>query len=342
MTTDTIEQNIGQHDADIGHHDGGLLHSVKNAVEAVVGTVKQKSNPFVEQYATLFAHGARTPVLRRPDEYGMKYEDVFFPSLDGTKLEGWYIPAPGSDKLLIINHPMPCNRYGFPGHIAPWNSMFGGFEVNFLPELRHLHDAGYNILTYDLRNHGLSDSANGNIAGLGLLECRDVVGSVRYAKSRPDTANMTVGLYSRCMGGNSTVIAMDYWPEEFKDIKTLVLLNVVSGKTFIERGAENFGMDVEKTVAEMDERLRELTGFHLDEETPRPHAHAVKVPTMMAQLRRDFLIHGEKDGQEIFDALGASDKELYWIEESNQRFYAYNHFGAHPEKLLDWLAKHMG
>lgn len=23
--------------------------------------------------------------------------------------------------------------------------MFGGFEVNLLPELKHLHDAGYNI-----------------------------------------------------------------------------------------------------------------------------------------------------------------------------------------------------
>jgi hypothetical protein len=31
----------------------------------------------------------------------------------------------------------------------------GGFEVNFLPEYKALHDAGYNILCYDIRNHGL-------------------------------------------------------------------------------------------------------------------------------------------------------------------------------------------
>jgi hypothetical protein len=24
-----------------------------------------------------------------------------------------------------------------------------------------------------------------------------------------------------------------------------------------------------------------------------------------------------------------------------QRFYAYNHFGQHPERLLSWFAKHM-
>ena len=29
--------------------------------------------------------------------------------------------------------------------LPQWNTMFGGFEVDFLPELRHLHDAGYDI-----------------------------------------------------------------------------------------------------------------------------------------------------------------------------------------------------
>lgn len=199
------------------------------------------------------------------------------------------IPA-DSDKLLIVNHPMTCNRYGFPGHLPPWNTMFGGFEVNFLPELKHLHVAGYNILTYDLRNCGLSGEANGGISGLGLLECRDVVGSVRFAKTHKDLASMTTGLYSRCMGGNSTIIAMAKWPGEFTHIRALVLLNVVSGKTFIERGAENLHLDPEKAANRLDERLRELTGFRLDEETPLPYAKHVKVPTLMAQLRRDFLI----------------------------------------------------
>lgn len=294
----------------------------------------------VDQYGGLFKTGARTPVLRRPDDYAMAYEDVFFPSADGVPLEAWYIPA-DSDRLLIINHPMTCNRYGFPGHLAPWDQMFGGFEVNFLPELKHLHDAGYNILTYDLRNCGQSGDGNGGISGLGLTEARDVVGSVRYARQHPELSSMTTGLFSRCMGGNSTIIAMDKFPGEFEHIQALAVLNVVSGKSFIERGAENAGVDPAKAAAALDARVRELTGFRLDEETPRPHAQAVKVPTFMAQLRRDFLIHGEKDGQEIFDALGAEEKELHWIEQSNQRFYAYNHFGQHPEKLIAWFDKYM-
>ncbi len=61
----------------------------------------------------------------------------------------------------------------------------------------------------------------------------------------------------------------------------------------------------------------------------------------MAQLRRDFLVRGERDGQAIFDALGTREKDPVWIEESNQRFYAYNHLGQHPERLLDWFARRM-
>jgi hypothetical protein len=143
------------------------------------------------------------------------------------------------------------------------------------------------------------------------------------------------------MGGNATIIAMAKWPEEFKHVEALVLLNVVSGRTFIERGAENLHLDPEKAAQQLDERLRELTGFRLDEETPLPYARHVKVPTLMAQLRRDFLIHGERDGQAIFGAIGAQEKELLWIEESNQRFYAYNHFGQRPERLVGWFDKHM-
>lgn len=326
-------KNIGQNDASVTGYLG-------NIVENIADKISNKLHPMIEQYAQLFAFGDRTPVLRRPDEVGLEYEEVFFPSMDGVPLEGWFIPA-DSDRLLIINHPMPCNRYGYPGHLPPWNVMFGGFEVNFLPELKHLHDAGYNILTYDLRNHGQSGQANGGVAGLGQYECRDVVGSVRYAKSRKDLADMRVGLYSRCMGSIANVIALSRFPEEFQHIEAGFFLNIVSARAFIEKGAELIKADPKKAAEELDVRLHQLTGFHLDEESPLPYAKDVRMPVMMAQLKDDFMIDAVKDGTEIFEALGSTEKELFWIEGSNQRFYAYNYFGQHPEKLVGWFDKHM-
>ena len=109
-------------------------------------TETRANNPVMDGMADFFAKSYRTPVLRRPDEYGMAYEDVFFPSLDGVTLEGWFIPGK-SDRLVICNHFMPGNRYGYPGHMEPWKN-FGGFEVNFLPQYKALHEAGYNVLAY--------------------------------------------------------------------------------------------------------------------------------------------------------------------------------------------------
>lgn len=336
-------KDIGANDIDyrkLGADDGGLVDNAVEAIKGMAGKLADKLDPLTEQYAGLFKTGLRTPVMRKPSDYGMEFEETWFPSMDGVPLEAWFIPA-DSDKLLIINHPMTCNRYGFPGHLSEYKAYFGGFEVNFLPELKALHDAGYNILTYDLRNCGRSGEGNGGISGLGLLECRDVVGSVRHAREHDKLGKMRTGLFSRCMGGNSTIIAMAKWPDEFKHIEALVLLNVVSGPSFIKRGAENLGLDPEAASKRLDERCRETTGFSLFDFRPQDYGQGVKVPTLMAQLRRDFLIHGEKDGEEIFGSLAANEKELLWIEQSNQRFYAYNHFGAHPERLVGWFDQHM-
>lgn len=132
--------------AALGADDGSLVGNMVEAVKGMVGKVADKLDPLTEQYAGLFKKGLRTPVMRKPSDYGMAFEEVWFPSMDGAPLEAWFIPA---------------------------------------------------------------------AAG-----------------------------------------------------------------------------------------------------------HGVKVPTLTAQLRRDFLIHGEKDGQEIFDSLATETKELLWIEQSNQRFYA--------------------
>lgn len=45
---------------------------------------KEKMYPIVE----FFNKGLRSPVFRRPDEVGLAYEDVFFPSQDGVPFEG--------------------------------------------------------------------------------------------------------------------------------------------------------------------------------------------------------------------------------------------------------------
>ncbi len=296
----------------------------------------QKSEDFINGMAQMMAHSTRTPILRTPDEYGMEHEEIFFQAMDGVTIEGWFIPGK-SDKLLIFNHPMPCNRYGYPGHLEPWTN-FGGFEVNFLPEYKILHDAGYNILTYDMRNHGRSGIGSGGINGHGLLEYRDVIGSLRYAKSRPDTGKMKVALYSRCLGANATIVGMKKHPEEFRDVKALVALQPVTPAVFVQKAVEN--QKIANGLALFDTAFHIKTGFHIADVWPIDYSKAVTVPTLVAQVKDDFLTK-PPNVQEIYDKISATDKKLFWIEGTDQRFQGYNYFGKNPQLILDWFEKHM-
>lgn len=65
------------------------------------------------------AYGKRSPVLRWPVEAGLEWEDVYFQSTDGTRLEAWFIPRAGSDKLVICAHPINSSCAGFPSNIEP-------------------------------------------------------------------------------------------------------------------------------------------------------------------------------------------------------------------------------
>lgn len=74
---------------DLGEHDARFIDTFSNVAEKVADSISHKLHPMIEQYAQLFKNGARTPVLRRPDEVGLRYEDVFFPAADGVPLQAW-------------------------------------------------------------------------------------------------------------------------------------------------------------------------------------------------------------------------------------------------------------
>ena len=75
---------------------------------------------------------------------------------------------------------MMFNRYGCPTHLQPWRS-FGAasgntFEVDYVADYRILHQADYNVLTYDERDFGLSGSGNGGLRAecLEAAQSRDL------------------------------------------------------------------------------------------------------------------------------------------------------------------------
>ena len=231
----------------------------------------EQSTKVIYKVANSFRQQPRAPLLGTPADQDLIYEDVSFPSEDGVPLQAWFIPRKGSNKLIIANHPRYFNRWGFPSDIEPWRSMFaaGGndFAVNLLPDYRILHDAGYNVLTYDLRNFGHSGDANGCLCTSGHYESRDVVGSILYAQSRLDLRAMSVGLFSRCLGCNSTLIAMARRSEVFTEIRCLVGVQPVSARVILERILELAGVPASR-FGDLDGAVRLVTSLPLNEMSP--------------------------------------------------------------------------
>jgi len=282
----------------------------------------------------------RTPVHIKPDERGIDdWEDVSFPSSDGTPLEGWLLRAPGSQKLIIANHPMPMSRSGFTGHWGePWSAV-DNIEIDFVKAYAHLVKAGYNVLAYDLRNHGNSGAANGGICGIGRYEWRDCVGAKQYVDAHPELSKMTVGLLSRCTGGNAQYEAIHRHPELFENVKCLMSPLVVSMTALMTAFANLQGVGEYMDV--LDHEQVKFGGFKNAEMNPQDFAPSVKLPVFMSQVRDDIWTDNPADGQKTFDLLGSEEKELFWIEGTTRRFDGYNYFGNHPEKMLAFFERYM-
>lgn len=289
--------------------------------------------------ATGFANPKRSPLLSTPADLGLDFEAVTFPASDGVPLDAWFIPRPGSDKLIIVNHPLNFNRYGCPTHVEPFRSFgaWGGndFEVNYMEDYRILHEAGYNVITYDERNMGQSGQGNG-LTSAGRFESRDVIGSLAFARHRADLSEMTIGLFSRCNGANATFFAMAEHPEVFDGVRCLVAAQPLSVGSIMKRSLEHVGLG--DRLNELDQACRMKVGFSFDQMSPISWAEKAVLPTFVYQVRNDVMTHSS-DVQAIFDAI-PTEKKLHWIG-STQRWNGYLEFQRRPQPMLEWLRRFM-
>ena len=294
------------------------------------------------QMLTVLAQGLstppRTPILRSPEEYGLKFEEISFETKDAVTTKGWFMPA-DSDKVIISNHFSPANRYGFAGHFEGLD-FAGGFEVNFLPRYKALHDAGYNVLAYDLRSHGESGEGDNGISGVGYFEWQEVLASIDYIKNRPDTAEKDISLMSMCMGANATFNAIEKAPEAFEDIKSMIAIAPLKGRTNIELSCEQTQIPVEEGVEAFDSIYYGLTGLHVSDHNVIPKAANVNIPIYYFQVRNDTNSRWT-DVQEMYDLTPVEDKKIEYLEDTPWRFKGYTYFSEHPEEMIEWFDSHM-
>ncbi len=285
---------------------------------------------------------------KNPSDYGMQYGDIDIVTDDNVRLSAWEIPAPSSsDRTIILNHPLTTTRYGSDAGLD-------GVPAEFLPMVRHLHDAGYNVVMYDHRGQGESDGGLGRLArgveapvGAGVTEWQDVVASLKYVLSHDEFGDDEIVFISQCMGANATFLAWQKDPELFSNpqIRALVANQPTLSYNMTDRFIRaRIGVDLVDRVLET-QRERYGFGFANALET----VPSVTVPILFSQVEKDqytFNVStGQNDIQEIIDAA-TTDNEVIWIGTDHpnafgtgMRFDGYQYFNHHPEQLLDFLSR---
>lgn len=118
---------------------------------------------------------------------GLTYEEVSFPTHNQATLRGWFVPATeATTTALVVVHGAWMDRR------------------NFLNRLPMLHRAGYPVLLFDCREHGMSEG-RGRGCSLGYREQQDVSAAVRYLKTQRGFER--VGVLGTSQGAASAILA---------------------------------------------------------------------------------------------------------------------------------------
>ena len=120
-----------------------------------------------------------------PSQLNLAFENISLQSYDGHDLSGWYMPAEASEKAVIFVH----------GHGADRHEGMRWYKA--------VHQAGFNILAFDLRNQGESAKS---FSTMGYFEKNDVKAAVDFLQQQKQI--QSIGIFGTSMGAVTSIMAM--------------------------------------------------------------------------------------------------------------------------------------
>lgn len=128
------------------------------------------------------------PLRAEPSPEG---EEVSFRTSDGLELVGTYFHARTPRRLGVI---VFCHE-------------FLGNRWSALPYADHVRDAGFDLFSFDFRNHGNSESEDGYEPFQWVCgrELRDLRAALDYLRTRPDRDPAGLALYGISRGGGTAL-----------------------------------------------------------------------------------------------------------------------------------------
>jgi pimeloyl-ACP methyl ester carboxylesterase len=268
----------------------------------------------------------RRPFTRFPEQYGLAYQPVSFPSqIDHLALDGWLLPAatgaPAKCPVVVV-HGRGSDRQ----REAQATELSAPAEGRTLEIAAHLVAQGHAVLLFDLRGSGRS---GGERFTLGVKEVRDVRGAVDWLERRGLTPD-GVALLGYSMGASASLMAAGGDPRVravVDDSGYAALGEILDRHVPRETGLPAFFTPGVVFAG------RPLLG--VDAYTVRP---VDAVPALRARGARLLVIHGDADavipqrhGRLIAAAYGPG-AQTWWVSGAP-------HVGSYVRQPGDYLAR---
>lgn len=243
-----------------------------------------------------------------PAQFKLKYDDLYFTSKDGTKLNGWFFPA----------------KSGKPkGTIVQFHGNAQNISTHFF-SLIWLIDQGYNLFTFDYRGYAKSE---GKPDQAGVYQDALAALDKGYELHQKNGGGKFV-VYGQSLGGTISLRALPDW-DKYKEV-TLTVMD----STFYSY--KDIGFD--KLSSRWFLVPFSPLAFVLvsDEYASDEVFDQIKGPTLVIVGQKDQVVE-QKFGKKIYKEIPAQKKWL-WKLPNGQHIDAYHHEqGIYRKKFTDFL-----
>jgi fermentation-respiration switch protein FrsA (DUF1100 family) len=294
-------------------------------------------------FARLMVNPPRAKQWKTPQDEGLEHENVYFEASDGVPISAWFIPASadvsgdasgdGPRPAVAIVHGWTWNRLGNASSDVSAR-IAGSPAVELLKPARALHDAGYHVLMFDLRNHGHSGSSP--TVTFGHDEACDLLGALDYLGAREDVDADRIGALGYSMGASTVMFAC----AESERIKAAIAVQPLRPASFAKRLAGSLLGALGGIALYVARQLYYNAGGPLLE-TANPASVADLIsPTAIMYVQGDGDPWGDVPNVRRFYELSKEPKVLQ-IVPGTHRSDGYLYLSEHPQVMLEFFEKHL-
>ena len=237
-----------------------------------------------------------------PADIGLEFEDVYFFSSDGIKLNGWYIPTRESRATVLFSH-------GNAGNIS--------HRIEIIDMFSKL---GLDVFIYDYRGYGRSQ---GNPSEEGLY--LDAEAAYKYLIDKRNLKEESIVIYGKSLGANVAV-------ELCSKVSPAALITDSAFTSALDMGKKMFPFIPLRWLISVKydalSRIKEITIpkliIHSEDDEIIPFEHGKR------------LFEAAPEPKEFYPMRGGHNEAVYMaMEDFAQRIDAFlQNYGVRPLKLL--------